>query len=733
MRNLLAILATSSFALGANAAAPLVIEESEILPEPPGGYVRFGNGVAIDGDRALVLGIRPLPTDPGAGDANSALLYVRSAGAWRYDQTLHEETQDYANISYSPSVALRDGIAAVNFGGIFEPGPTGVWERRTTGDSIGLGPVIEYSNGRFAVGTGEGDWGAVVWQKNSAGVWNSTRVTGARRDGDNDNNGGSLALSGNNLLLAAPYVSEGETAGVRAFQNTGSWTPFPSITGPGQSTERVTLSGDHAFLSSQSDSPWLGVFHHSGGFSSGAWTYRGQLQAPDSYMARNGSGTLKASGNLVFQYAWSHDRGVYVYNVFQRDANGNYQHVAILAGKGLQNLGYSLDVRGNRVIVGSRGYEFGAWDNVVRIFELPANLTTANPFTDNFEYGDSEEVNAVWTQTPANQFGVRGEWGSKVYRLLNNTGDAAAEWRGSERRDQGIQAFITPRDFLGGGNRWVGLMTRRYNAQNYVYVTLRNSGRLELKRRLNGEYTTIASTTFPLAERQYKLRLESVGQWHKVYLDDALVLEGYEDILQQGTAGVIAYRALADYDNVILTSRGFTTVYADNFDAATASTQRWSYTGTGSWALAGAAGARTLAQTSTAGDARALIGAPVDDLVYQVRLRATAFGAGSNPWVGAFVRYTDDQNYVYVTFRANNTVSVRELYQGQLFVHHTEALPVPLGGWNKLRFEQVAIGLRIFVNDRQIWDANLGPPKGRIGLVTYRAAAQFDDFLAYQP
>src|SRR5688572_3076472 len=98
MKTLFAIVTASAFAFTAQAAAPLVIEETETLPEPPGGYYRFGNSVAIDGDRALVLGVRPSVEDPEAGDTNAALSYVRTAGGWHYEQIVHEELQDYANI-----------------------------------------------------------------------------------------------------------------------------------------------------------------------------------------------------------------------------------------------------------------------------------------------------------------------------------------------------------------------------------------------------------------------------------------------------------------------------------------------------------------------------------------------------------------------------------------------------------------------------------------------------------
>ena len=56
--------------------------------------------------------------------------------------------------------------------------------------------------------------------------------------------------------------------------------------------------------------------------------------------------------------------------------------------------------------------------------------------------------------------------------------------------NQAIQVEVTPRA-INGPNAWVGLTTRRDDA-NYYYVTLRASGTVELKRLVNGAITTLA-------------------------------------------------------------------------------------------------------------------------------------------------------------------------------------------------------------------------------------------------
>ena len=73
----------------------------------------------------------------------------------------------------------------------------------------------------------------------------------------------------------------------------------------------------------------------------------------------------------------------------------------------------------------------------------------------------------------------------------------------------------------------------------------------------------------------------------------------------------------------------------------------------------------------------------------------------------------------------------------------TRAIPVSAGTWYDLRVEVVGGLTRVFVNNelQLSTNADLGPTSnevrpismGQVGLVTYKATADFDDFRAYQP
>lgn len=128
-----------------------------------------------------------------------------------------------------------------------------------------------------------------------------------------------------------------------------------------------------------------------------------------------------------------------------------------------------------------------------------------------------------------------------------------------------------------------------------------------------------------------------------------------------------------------------------------------------------------------------MTGAAPDDQIVQVRVRPTTFN-GADRWVGLMARYQDDDNYLYVTLRSSNVLSLRELVSGQIQVLTAQPLNVTTGTWYTLRLEKVGGKVRVYVNDTlRISHDEPAPYGGQVGLITYKAAADFDDFHAYMP
>ncbi len=107
--------------------------------------------------------------------------------------------------------------------------------------------------------------------------------------------------------------------------------------------------------------------------------------------------------------------------------------------------------------------------------------------------------------------------------------------------NQSIQADIKPKAF-NGSDRWFGLATRWRNASNYYYVTVRSSGMVSLRRNVNGVFREIASAPLPvILSRTYKVRLESIGTRHRVYVDGVPLLDADDNSLGSGRVALLTF------------------------------------------------------------------------------------------------------------------------------------------------------------------------------------------------
>ncbi|GFE87004.1 FG-GAP repeat protein [Steroidobacter agaridevorans] len=120
--------------------------------------------------------------------------------------------------------------------------------------------------------------------------------------------------------------------------------------------------------------------------------------------------------------------------------------------------------------------------------------------------------------------------------------------------DQIVAADLRPTQF-DGADRWIGLAARYVDANNYVYVTLRSSNTLQIKKLVNGAIQTLASVPFTIATNTtYRVRLETVGSRVRVYVNGELRLEAADapNTSTAKRAGVVMYKTAAEVDNFSL-------------------------------------------------------------------------------------------------------------------------------------------------------------------------------------
>ena len=87
-----------------------------------------------------------------------------------------------------------------------------------------------------------------------------------------------------------------------------------------------------------------------------------------------------------------------------------------------------------------------------------------------------------------------------------------------------------------------------------------------------------------------------------------------------------------------------------------------------------------------------------------------------------------------MSLRRSNTVTLRKLVNGSIVQLGSAVLTVTPNTWYTVRLEAVGSRLRAYVNGRLVLEATDPQPViGRVGLVTYRTAADFDDIRAVVP
>jgi len=723
LRTLLPALAAGAFASLA-LARPTLVEETAVLANPdPVRYRSFGGRVATNGTDVLALA-----TDKSNDELwiYYLLRFQRVAGSWVYrGEVLRQEIPNMFEWSHT-ELAMRGDLVVAALEGpavAYRLTDAGLVKGETL---CGNTNDIEIDGSRVACGEGEA-WNGSVSELNADGTWTHTFLPGQPRQPDDENWGGPIDLDQDRVIIGTPQVADLEPQEIPIYQrtSTGSWQLQAKLQVPAGAYRLggpVALKFTDAIVDAYGGPYvwWLGSPGQA--YTPGEPTDR--LQSIDEFsplpFADPYPDIEKSELDVLVQRP-SGDHGGTVINVFAIGPSERYERLATLAAKNGVSIAGSFDSFGNTVVA-------HGGDGQVHVFELPTAFGTSAPQYDNFENGASQ-----WTPQSGAQFAIAASGTNHVYRQSSVAGDARAILGNANWRDQAIEADIRPTQF-SGNDRWVGLITRYQDAQNFWYVTLRSSGSVALRRIRGGTVTELARAPLAVAvNRSYRVRLETVGTEQRVYVDGKLLLEADDGTsIQSGSAGLAMYRARADFDNVMVTPSRHTTILARDFpDQYTIGP--WTLTGAGQWSWR----AGSYAQDSTAGDARAAGGTPTDDQIVEARVQPTAYAAASGSqerWTGILARYRDAQNYYYLTLRSSNTVSLRKLVNGAITPLASAPFAVNLNTPHTLRLEAVGNQLRGYVDGVLVVQAtDTSHASGSGGLVTYKAAATFDDYVAYQP
>ncbi|HEY6125828.1 MAG TPA: hypothetical protein VIV63_14350 [Steroidobacteraceae bacterium] len=724
-------------ALAVAHARPVVIQESARIGNPdPTTYPYFASDVAIDGDDAIATLERYIEPGPDSDPRDikhdvAVYLFRRTGTGWAPVRQLVVHHHGVFN-SFISGLAMRNGIAALALNPLY------VFERRD-GDWVSApvtgvnqempGDSINIDGSRILFGGSSGTWLGTLYEKNSTGVWGPTSLMwGDYRGGDDEFTGGPVDISGGRAVVMSPSNEEEfpvAAPAVTVFRDWGAPDRFLRqsdirSTPAAPLGYEVAIRGDEIFIAGNNASGTR-VFRPG---ESDQWDEFDKLQPLDSFMGGGVTTVIEKNHLFVMQRNWNAERDAYVINVFRKPVSGPYEHVATLVssdGSSLNNFGIS-----SRRVIANCG-------NEACYFELPASLNQPAPVQHTF----AAATPTGWATSAGSAFSIVQRGISRVLRQSDVLSPAthSAVLSASDWTNQSVQADVRPLAFAAG-DCWQGLATRYRDAGNYYFVSVTSSS-VSLRRVVGGVLTTVSTirAAIPL-NRPYRLRLESIGTRHRVYLNGAPLLDADDSALASGRAALLTHRSSAEFDNVVASPTPATILYSHDFTTSGGPTDLWAFTGAGLWRTVSRGSNFVFAQSSVAGVTRAVTGVPTDDQSVDVRARPTTFaGTGSGErWFGVMARYVDEANYYYLSLRSTNTVSLRKLTNGAITELGTYALPVTLGAWYQLRLEAVGSQIRGYVNGFLVAEAtDTTHARGAAGPITNRAAVDFDDYRAIQP
>jgi hypothetical protein len=744
---LLPVFAVAALLGGMAHARPLEIRETARLDNPDPSYEVFGWQVALDGDYALGVGYKTLP-DPEANDdtLRTVFLFRRINGVWTYIRPLlHDVAANERDGSASHGIDMRHGIAALSMEPlqVFERVGTDYVEVPVQNAGFDRGNDVYVDRWADRIILGDGCWGASMVARDPDGTWRGRDFLPGDNCGSDDGaSGGPVATFGGWAVVANPYNVDqlpGPALTMFASGNGSEWNQVARIVVPeGHLANEVAIgrpvAGEPELMLVE-DAPQFGTAIYRRRPDTRDW-YRSEvefLRSSNDWMGWRHciscwphGGSVEIGDGFLLRHAYDSDGDRQVVHVYTRHQESSWAHAATLVASDGGVLTGRIAISGRRVLLGgsTRAY----------YYELPADLTTPAVLQDTF----AGSTATGWTAQPGSSFSVAQSGISRVYRQSSVAGEAGAVLDASNRTDQAIQADVKP-TAVNGADRWAGLVTRRGDSANYYYVTLRSSGIIALKRMYQGRFVNLATTSLPFSlNRNYRLRLESVGTRHRVYVDGVEVLEASDDFLAQGRAGVLTYRMAADFDNVVVSPAAQTTIWVENGagGGTPPNPEPWDYHG-GQWVWQYEGSNVIFSQGSLKDWSRALAGPMTfeEDVVVEARGRLRAFGEGTDPWFGVAARASEEgTQYTYLALRRSNTVTLRKLSSAGVQELGAAAFNVTPGAWYHLRLEAVGNRLRGYVNGRLVIEAvDNQPQSGQAGLLAYRTQADFDDFRAVVP
>ncbi len=733
--------------LGIAHARPVVVENVSTIRNPnPALWTEFPVSVAIDRDHAIVTAQRwEYPTPEQGRVHQTGFLYKRIGSAWTLVRQLEETVVD-GGTQNSLAVAMNQGVAAVQTTPmtIYQRGASGDWPRVPSQLALpdNSGYDLEIDGGRIINSEGECAWNAALVEKSADGYWRrSAMLFGSFYGCAAFNRGGSVDIHGDWAVVQQSYGLEipfGEEQAWIYRRQGAQWVKQGVAQVPWErrfwASTQVAINGGDVFVGAGHQSGIL-VFRNVPGEGFKAVD---KIRPLDSMMGGGETFQLDKSSNYLLQKANVFDRGPNStgINVYQRRADGGYVHKAVLVARQNKWSWFPFEQAGSNVaICGRTVLATDTNEQVVYHFEIPSDLSTPAPLQDTFATGNAPD----WAASAGSPFQVvRGDR-SRVLRQAQTAGETRTIYQLADWNSQSIEVDVKPSVYKDKTSA-ISLVTRWQGAHN-SYEFIWGPQRFEFRRVAGGTSRTLFSHEGqqfnpPRVGGNYRVRLESVGTLHRVYIDGLLYFSVDSSGPTHGKVGVGTYNAAADFDNVLVTPTPRYSMYRSKFDVD--DQVPWSQTGRGDWRLEpDDQDNLRMVQSSLAGDGRVAIGVPTSEQSVETRAKLVEFAAPEGTqrrWFGLVARYVDADNHYILALRNSNALVLSKRVNGVDTTLGSFAVNVEPGRYYAIRLDAIGNQLRAYLDGRLLFEASDAThPVGYSGMTTFKTHAEFKEFVAYQP
>lgn len=181
------------------------------------------------------------------------------------------------------------------------------------------------------------------------------------------------------------------------------------------------------------------------------------------------------------------------------------------------------------------------------LLAMGSMANAATLFSDNFNDGNA----TGWTATQGT-WSVVTDSGSYVYYKSGT--DEGRTSAGSAWTNYSVEAKVKVDNFNGSNRAYV---CGRYKDGNNYYAASLMSNALEIRKKVSGSSTTIASKSYTVATGTwYTVKLVMNGSSISMYVNGALQLSATDASLASGAVGLVPYKVTAKYDDIIVDDLG---------------------------------------------------------------------------------------------------------------------------------------------------------------------------------